>query len=278
MSSLRRLFVLVLGAATLTVWGAPSAIEADVTGQLSIVLALDHATYSLHEPVLGTLEIHNQASKPVDLDLGKNAKGNIMITITEPSGRTAARTLPELPDGISFPGTVTVGPGGQYQHGLVLNDWDDFAQMGRYVVRVEILRQAGLPSERKLETSTSLEVGTRDPAALRSACQHLADISLNGSGERASAASHALSFAADDACLPALAQVFRASFGQRYLVIRGLARLGTRDALAVVVEGWDGLDKLSRTLVLQAFDAEKRGDALRRALEKAGKAWRTRQP
>lgn len=277
MSSLRRLSILVLGAATsmLPVRGVrPSTIDIDVVDRVFIVLTLDRSTYSLHEPVLCTLAIYNKTSRPVDLDLGKNAKSNITVTITEPGGRTQARTSLGLPDEISFPGTVTVAPGGSYQHDLVLNDWDDFAQVGHYMIHLELLRQKALPSDSKLASSASLEVGAHDPIALRSACERLADVSLKGSGERATAAGHALSFAADDACLPALARVFRAGFGQRYHVIRGLARLGTRDALSVVVDGWDGLDNLSRTLVLQAFDAEKRGDALRRALEKGGKAWK----
>jgi hypothetical protein len=58
----------------------------------------------------------------------------------------------------------------------------------------------------------------------------------------------------------------------------GLARLGTKAALAVVVDGWNELDELSQQLVLQAFAMAGRCAALREALEKAGKTWRVKTP
>ena len=160
----------------------------------------------------------------------------------------------------------------------MLNDWDDFAQPGRYAVSVELLHQAAVPSPATLSAAASLEVGPYDPVALRASCERLAQRALAGGGERATAAAHALSFAADAACLPAMAQLFHAGFGPRYAVIAGLARLGTKEALAVVVGGWDGLDELSRQLVRQAFAAAGRSAALGDALEKAGKAWRVKTP
>jgi hypothetical protein len=278
MSSLRMLACLALAAAPSAVAAQSAPLPADVAaGRLAIALRLE-PTYSLHEPVVATLEIHNRTAVPVDLDLGKNARGNLLVTVTEPDGHREVRQPLEPPDGIFFPGNVAVPPGGSYETDLVLNDWDGFAQPGRYAVSVELLHQAVVPSPATLAAAASLEVGPYDSGALRTSCERLAQRTLTGRGERATAAAHALSFAADEACLPALAQVFHAGFGPRYAVMAGLARLGTKAALAVVVDGWNGLDELSQQLVLQAFAAAGRSAALHEALEKAGKTWRVKTP
>jgi hypothetical protein len=229
MRLLRMLACLALAAAPSTAATQSAPMPADIAGsRLVIALRLEQPTYSLHEPVVATLEIHNRTAASVDLDLGKNARGNLMVAITEPDGHREARQPLELPDGISFPGNVAVAAGGSYEQDLVLNDWDDFAQPGRYAVSVELLHQVAVASPSTLSAAASLEVGPRDPVALRTFCERLAQRALAGSGERATAAAHSLSFAADEACLPAMAQVFHAGFGPRYAVIAASRGSGPR--------------------------------------------------
>lgn len=240
---------------------------------LMIALQLEKSTYSLHEPVAATLEIYNRSTASMNLDLGKNAIGNLRVTVTDPTGHQEMRMPPqELPDGLSFPGGITLAASGRYDKDLVLNDWYDFMQSGRYTVRLDLLNQAASLDAATLSATSSLEVGPQDSAELRATCERLGQRALAGHGANADMAAHTLSFAADEVCLPAMAQVFHAGSGPRFSVVAGLARLGTKEALAVVVGEWDSLDKLSRHLVLQAFYTAGRSAILREALAKAGKS------
>lgn len=272
MTSLRILIALGTAISMAAARDAP-APAGGAGSPLMIALRLEKSTYSLHEPVVATLEIYNRSAASMNLDLGKNAVGNLKVTVTDPTGHQGMRTPPpDLPDGLSFPGGITVAASSRYDKDLVLNDWYDFMQSGRYTVRLDLLNQAASPNTAALSATSSLEVGPQDSAELRATCERLAQRALASRGANADVAAHALSFAANEVCLPAMAQVFHGGFGPGFNVVTGLARLGTKEALAVVVGEWDRLDKLSRQLVLQAFYAAGRSAILREALAKAGKS------
>ncbi len=272
MTSLRMLIALGAAISMAAARNAP-APAGSAGSPLVIELRLERSTYSLHEPVVATLEIHNRTTASMDLDLGRNAIGNLRVSVTDPTGHQEMRTPPpELPDALSFPGGITLAAGGNYEKELVLNDWYDFMQPGRYTVRLDLLNQVASPNTTALSAASSLDVGPPNPAELRATCERLAQRALAGSGANAEVAAHALSFAADEVCLPAMAQVFHAGFGPRFSVVAGFARLGSKKALAVVVGEWDSLDKLSQQLVLQAFYTAGRSEILREALTKAGKS------
>jgi len=272
MTSLRTLIALGAAISMAAARNAP-APAGGAGSPLMIALRLEKSAYSLHEPVVARLEVYNRTTAPMNLDLGKNAIGNLRVTVTDPTGHREMRPPPpELPDGLSFPGGITLAAGGRYDKGLVLNDWSDFTQSGRYTVRLDLLNQAASPNAAELSATSSLEVEPQDSAELRAACERLAQRALAGSGANADVAAHALSFATDEVCLPAMARVFHAGFRPRISVVDGLARLGTEKALAVIVGEWDSLDKLSQQIVSQAFSIAGRIAILREALAKAGKS------
>jgi hypothetical protein len=272
MTSLRMFIALVAAISMAAARNAPAPAGSEGS-PLLIELRLEKSNYSLREPVVATLEIHNRTTASMDLDLGKNAIGNLRVTVTDPTGHQEMRTpAPELPDGLSFPGSITLAASGHYDKDLVLNDWHDFTQPGRYTVRLDLLNQVAIPNTTALSTTSSLEVGPQNSAELRATCERFAQRAIAGSGATADVAAHALSFAADEVCLPAMARVFHAGFGPRISVVDGLARLGTEKALAVIVGEWDGLDKLSQQIVSQAFSIAGKIAILREALTKAGKS------
>ena len=90
---------------------------------VTLQLVLERSLWSLHEPVLVTLEAVNSSSSPISLDLGRDFKGNLRVVFTEPGGQVTVGGLPELPDGLYLPGTMKLTPGQTYREPLVLNDW-----------------------------------------------------------------------------------------------------------------------------------------------------------
>jgi hypothetical protein len=272
MTSLRMLTALGAAISMAAAHHAP-APASGAGSPIMTALRLEKPTYSLHEPVVATLEIYNRTTASMNLDLGKNSIGNLGVLVTDPTGhREMGKLPPELPDGISFPGYITLPASGRYDKELVLNDWYAFTQLGRYTIRLDLLNQAASPNATALSATSSLEVGPQNSAELRATCERLAQRALAGSGANVDVAAHALSFAADEVCLPAMARVFHAGFRPRISVVDGLARLGTEKALAVIVGEWDSLDKLSQQIVSQAFSIAGRIAILREALAKAGKS------
>lgn len=88
--------------------------------------------------------------------------------------------------------------------------------------------------------------------------------------ENYSKADLALSFVADEACLPYLARAFKDGIHGQPGIARDLAKMGTEGAVQALVEGWDRLLAGQRVWVLRDID-EARVNALASALARAGK-------
>jgi hypothetical protein len=241
---------------------------------VTLHLVLERSFWSLHEPVLVTLEAVNSSSFPISLDLGRDFMGNLRVVFSGPGGQVTVGRLPELPDGLYLPGTIKLAPGQTYREPLVLNDWHAFAETGAVKVDISLPvdRQPGLPDVLTASAAASLEIGPRDAAQLAATCKQLEAKALHGKAESAAQAGHALSFADDETCLPALEQVLRQSPFARYEALRGLARLGAVSAVAAVVNAWEILDPFQAATALADFDAQGIGASLRAALAKAGKS------
>jgi len=242
-------------------------------GGLEVSLRLQSEVFSQHGPVDAVLSIQNNSQGPVKLELGLDFKGALLVTFHLPDGTLAKRQYPQEADGFGAIGRLALAPGQTFDDTLVLNDWQGFDELGSYEVAVELppVQEPAWLRSKGLITSGRFRVVPRDPAQLEAACRRLQAAALGREPRSVMAAAHALSFATDEACLPSLVAVLRASFLGRDGAIRGLARLGPAGAVAAVVSAWDDLDQHFRESALREFRFAGRESALREALQRSGK-------
>lgn len=224
----------------------------------------EEVVLSMGEPVFAELRVRNESIGPVRIDFGRNFLGNVHLVV---NGVTAPP--PGMPPGggISFPGEATLKPGEVYARRLLLNEWHDFSEPGKYEIRLMLESQPI-----RLEASMTLEIGPRDPARLAEVCEELATMAKSYHAEQARQAGKALSYAGDKACLPAMVRVLKESFTGKEGAIAGLARLGTPAAIQAIVDAWDSLRWDQRAGAFQELWKRGKQDDLRAALAKAGKS------
>ncbi|HSA91560.1 MAG TPA: hypothetical protein VLE48_00985, partial [Terriglobales bacterium] len=94
--------------------------------------SLEKERLTLGDPVLLDLEISNPWPHALEVDLGEDSKEHLYIFIDDPLGRRKVRTARPRKEGLLFLGRVRVAPGETYSQTLVLNEWFEFRQTGRY--------------------------------------------------------------------------------------------------------------------------------------------------
>jgi hypothetical protein len=237
---------------------------------IDAALTPESETFSLHEPILAELSLQNRSQMPVQIDFGRNFQGNIRLVVNG-----ASALPPQLPPegGLSFPGEVEIKAGGSYSRLLLFNDWFHFEKPGRYEVRF-VLESPPL----HIEANATVTVGPRDPERLAKSCAKLAEQARSYEADPATRAAKALSFADDEACLPALAEVVRRSFHGKEGAILGLARLGTPQAIEVLVGEWDKLRVDQMEVAYGELERQGKLESLRAALLKAGKQLGRKDP
>lgn len=240
--------------------------------RLQVVLTPLQDSFSLHEPIQVTLEIRNGLDRPLHFDLGSNAKGSLTFSFVRPDGQRVSSKLPQPVDDFSAFGEVKLSSGQAYRQTLVLNEWEGFDQVGNYTIEVTVPTPKELAAGcEAASASTQLRVTPREPARLKFVCERLEATVLQGTPEQGREAAEALSFAADDVCIPSLARLLKGSFLGRVFAIQGLARLRTTAAVATIVDVWEELDRTSRQRLLSEFTFVGQGELLRDALRRAGK-------
>jgi hypothetical protein len=260
---------LVLAAAA----GLPLRAASGERGGLEVSLRLPSEIFSQPGPVDAVLAIRNYAPDPIKLDLGIDHKAAVLISFHLPDGTLVKRQYPLDNEAFGAIGRLTLAPGQGYEETLVLNDWQGFEQSGSYEIEVElppVQEPASLRSQRLVAT-TRFRVVPRDPGMLAANCRRLQAATLGKEPHAVMNAAHALSFAADEACLPSLVAVLRTSFLGRHAAIRGLARLGSTAAIAAVVRSWDDFDPDFKEIARNQFGFAGREVTLREALHRAGK-------
>jgi hypothetical protein len=237
-------------------------------GVLRLELTLG-GQFSLHEPVVAVLRLENGSGHTVDLDLGLNHRGALVFTFTQPDGRQVVRHLPEDFDGFGEVGQVNLKPGESYREGLVLNDWQPFDQVGtyQYQMTIAVSGQPGPGPAPALTAAGSFRVTPADANLLAAACGRLAKLALGQNATAAREAAHALSFANDEACLPALLQALAGCFTCRDDVLLALARIGTPQAARGVADAWTRLDGHSRKTAVADFTQAGKAPLLNAALQ-----------
>ncbi len=224
---------------------------------------------SLGEPVLAELTITNEGAGAVELDLGRNQKEKLVITVNDK--RTSSPGLPPG-GGISFPGGVELAGGESYSQILLLNEWTSFEEEGSYRLRLSLeVPHQTVVSGGALAAEAVISVVPRDPVRLAATCESLASQAAKPDAAVSSHGGRALSYVSDPACLPALARAVRESPHGKEGAITALARLSTPGAIDGVVRAWDLLLWDQQALAIQEFARHGGRESLAAALEEARK-------
>jgi hypothetical protein len=208
---------------------------------------IDHDPISLNEPVLLNITISNPRSEPFDLDLGADGKENIQLIVSSLQGLQTQKPKPRAQDSSTFSGRVNIPPGGFYTKVLVLNEWFQFKQPGKYQITVVVqdARNEKRPLFKPMTIVLSIEA--RDGERLSAECKRLLEQVQNSSGAEARiAAASALGYVHDAVAVPYLQHMAQRNdvglFG-----IAGLAHIGNREAVEALIATLQVSDPTTRS-------------------------------
>jgi hypothetical protein len=247
---------------------AGNPVLVDSGEKIGFTLVVESPVLSLHEPVVATFRLQNGWSRPYAFDLGEDCRSNIELTVTFPDGSRHDFRMPRTPEGGSNSECiVVVSPKSTYERQLLLSEWFQPELLGIYKVLVRVGDRAATTS---LEASIIYLVEPPNRDRLRQRCEQLATTALSPRAQEASDASAALGFAIDEVCITSLDQVLKRSYHGKEDAIVGLSRLGTQEAIEVLVGAWRDLYPAQRSLAVSELRDHGHLDAFDAALYKAG--------
>lgn len=197
---------------------------------------------TLHEPVFVDFSIHNELEENITFDLGHDRKSNFEFTITKPDG--SRLRVPRLSEeGLGRVGRISVESGESYRQKLLVNEWYQFVQPGKYKLSVGLVVPASTRSGRTIEVMSNddlvLQIHPRNPAKLEDVCRNLTQVALTLTDvEESTNAVIVLSYINDPIAVPYLEEVLERGKGWQY-AIPGLGRIANKraiDALVSVME------------------------------------------
>lgn len=193
---------------------------------------------TLHEPVLLRLTFENRLPDRIDIDLGKNAIGNLLMSITSPGGSMvgADLSIPTRPEDAFIMAKKVLHSGERYSQEILLNRWFSFDNVGLYRLAVQfrgVVRTAGgevvcIPSA----GSAVIEVRPRDEQRLRTTCEQWLDrLRRSQHADDANHAAQAISSINDPVVVEYLPSVIATEIMVADSAIDALQRLATPEAI-----------------------------------------------
>jgi hypothetical protein len=137
------------------------------------------AQVSQNAPLVPNVQVRNDSSEAILIDLGKNDIRNSRVFVQHPNGRETQLTFddPRQADEVGTLGAHTIGPRDTYNTEIVLNDAADFAAVGRHLVRVEFAGSVETLARRPVSLqrafSTEIMVQERNEKVLRDISERL---------------------------------------------------------------------------------------------------------
>lgn len=235
-----------------------SAWNSEAQPNRPVSVALEKQTVSLGEPVLIQIHVKNTSSVPLELDLGLNGKDNIFIVVTQPDGKRIEKPQPVPRNGVAFFGWQRLESGQEYSEALVLNEWFEFKQVGRYLIQVQLREPATIGAE-KIAAGLfvlNLDVTPSNTEELLGTCKDLlARARHHQSAQDNIAAESALRYIDD----PAMLQFWMERSADKSPTIReiafsNMARIGSVDAVEALSRVMHSQDKDIRSLARSALE------------------------
>jgi hypothetical protein len=220
-----------------------STIGAQTQSDVGPTFSINAARLASHEPVLLTFSIKNETNVAVHYDLGRDMKEVFVFVVTLPNGETIR--APRLrKSGFSRIGDIRILPGQTYSQQILLNEWLDLNDQGRYEIAAGLAppmrggsEDSGLAQAKEIYRG-SFEIGPRNEQALADACQRLAlGIENASSYEQAEQFALELSYVKDPIAIPYLQRALLAKKLVEYFAIKGLERIGTMEAVEALSLG-----------------------------------------
>ena len=193
---------------------------------------------TLHEPVFVDFSVHNDLQENITFDLGHDRKSNFEFTITKPDGVTfRAPRLSE--EGLGRVGRISLKPGESYKQKLLVNEWYQFVEPGKYKLSVRLAvpgtTQSGRPIEFTANDDLVLQIHPRNPAKLEEVCRNLTQAALTSTdAEEATNAVITLSHIQDPIAVPHLEEVLKRGKGWQH-AIPGLGRIANERAIEMLI-------------------------------------------
>lgn len=223
-----------------------------------VSIALEKQTISSGEPVLIQVRINNTASVPLQLDLGLNGKDNVLIAVTQPDGKRIEKPEPGLRNGMAFFGWQHLERGQEYSEALVLNEWFEFKQIGRYQIKIQLREPATVGTEKiPLDPFIlNLDVAPANIEELLGSCKNLvARVRRRQSAQDNIAAESALRYVDDPAMLPFWEEkTTDRSVSIREIAFSNLANIGTPDVVGILSRAIHSQDTDTKSLARSALE------------------------
>ena len=195
--------------------------------------------FTLHEPIYVEFTVENTEDREIKIDLGKNRKGCFLFDVVGPDG-TQHNNLRLQDWGAGSAGVTSVAPGETYRQQVLLNEWFTFTEAGDYNVLGRV--DGGSPS------SLLIRIEPRDEKTLHLVCRDLVQRILQAEGYRQDEVTRGLSYVEDPVAIPYIASILHASIPSQYLLVRTLQRIGTPDAVEVLISALKSRDEDVRKL------------------------------
>ena len=211
----------------------------------------------LGEPVVATLSFNSSSRTPVTIDLGDGGVRNLMVHISGP-GHIDTWIRGPLLGGLQRTGKIGLPPGGQASERLLLSSWLQFPSPGRYEIELKLLAPAqdpeGRPAGQLEPVHLSFELEPRNEAALRAACDRLANAVLRANSvEERLFAAHSLATMDDPVAAQCIDQVVSNSDRDDPILMPALARIGTQEAKDVLLAAANSPNAEKRALAENAL-------------------------
>jgi hypothetical protein len=213
--------------------------------QALFAFSLVASEVTLHEPVFVDFSIHNGLQEDIAFDLGHDRKSNFEFTITKPDGSSfRAPRLSE--EGLGRVGRMSLKPGESYRQKLLVNQWYQFDETGKYKLSVRLVvpgnTQSGMPLEFMTGDDLLLQVHARNPAKLEEVCRNLTQTALASTDiEDSNNAVMALSYINDPVAVGYLEEVLKTGKGWQY-AIPGLGRIANERAVEILISIMENRD------------------------------------
>jgi hypothetical protein len=197
---------------------------------------------TLHEPVILTFKVTNNAPGAIKLFLGEDRKAGFSFTLMKPDG-TTVKLPPYRPEGLSVSGDLSVQPGESYFQNLLLNEWYDFASLGTYELDARlvqpILADSGVSYGGNAGLSARIEITPRDELTLSKTCDNLASAveGATSASQEAVESALALSYIRDPIAVPYLRRVLKGQRMVENFAIKGLEAIANESAVQALIEG-----------------------------------------
>lgn len=141
--------------------------------------------------------------------------------------------------GFGGPGTLPLGAGETYQQKVLLNEWYDFVEPGKYVIEAKLVLPVRALSGHIVGVGYSgpaeMSVEPRNPKRLDGVCSALTTTALRSrDAAEASNAAFALTYVEDLTAVPYLARIATAREALRWTAIDGLARIARAEGIRLV--------------------------------------------